>query len=115
MASKNPKDLENGSDTENPLLEHSEDSASGRRVSNPVFRYSTGLTDDEADALRKVHGKNELPESTVPKWYIFLSLLWQPMPIMIWIAAIIEGAIENFIDMGILLLILFGNATISFI
>lgn len=115
MASKNPKDLENGSDTVNPLLEHSEDSASGRRVSNPVFRYSTGLTDDEADALRKVHGKNELPESTVPKWYIFLSLLWQPMPIMIWIAAIIEGAIENFIDMGILLLILFGNATISFI
>ena len=36
------------------------------------------------------------------------------MPIMLWIAAIIEGAIENFADMGILLGIQFINASISF-
>jgi H+-transporting ATPase len=36
------------------------------------------------------------------------------MPIMIWLAAIIEAAIGNYIDMGILLFILFANAGISF-
>lgn len=35
------------------------------------------------------------------------------MPIMIWIAAIIEGAIENWADMGILLGIQFLNATLG--
>jgi H+-transporting ATPase len=36
------------------------------------------------------------------------------MPIILWIAAIIEGVIENFADMGILLGIQFVNAAISF-
>lgn len=36
------------------------------------------------------------------------------MPIMIWIAVIIEAAILNFIDMGILLFIQFANASIGF-
>ena len=36
------------------------------------------------------------------------------MPIMIWIAAIIEGAISNYIDMAILLFIQFANASIAF-
>ena len=36
------------------------------------------------------------------------------MPLMIWIAAIIEAAITNFTDMALLLAILFGNATIGF-
>merc|ERR1719399_851371 len=40
------------------------------------------------------YGRNELPEKTVPKWYIFLSLFWQPMPI--------------------LLIIQFANASIAF-
>jgi len=77
--------------------------------------YSEGLTTAEADELRKIHGRNELPEEEIPKWYIFCSLLWQPMPLMIWVAAIIEAAIGNYIDMAILIFILFGNATISFV
>jgi H+-transporting ATPase len=36
------------------------------------------------------------------------------MPIMIWLAAIIEAAIENWIDMAILLMIQFANASIAF-
>ena len=60
------------------------------------------------------YGRNELPEKTVPKWYIFLSLFWQPMPIMIWIAIIIEYAISNPLDMSILLVIQFANASIAF-
>ena len=36
------------------------------------------------------------------------------MPIMIWIAALIEVAISNYLDMGILLMIQFANASIAF-
>ncbi len=67
-----------------------------------------------AAALLVKHGRNELPEKTIPKWYIFVQQLWQPMPIMIWIALIVEAGIENFIDMAILIFIQFANATIGF-
>lgn len=45
----------------------------------PVFVKSKGLTSAEADALRLQYGRNELEEKKTPKWYIFLSQLWQPM------------------------------------
>jgi len=78
------------------------------------FVYSHGLSSQEAKGLLEIHGRNELPEKNVPKWYIFCQQLWQPMPIMIWIAAIIELGIQNFLDMGILLMIQFANASIGF-
>jgi H+-transporting ATPase len=74
----------------------------------------TGLTSKEAEELLKKYGRNELPEKADPKWLIFLRQFWAPMPIMIWLAVIIEIGIGNYIDMGILLLILFANASISF-
>jgi H+-transporting ATPase len=36
------------------------------------------------------------------------------MPIMIWLAAIVEAGIQNFLDMGILLMIQFANASIGY-
>ena len=101
----------------NPLTDQTKHDAlmGGHHDATGVFVYSEGITDDEANRLRATYGYNQLPESTTPKWYIFVSLLFQPMPIMIWIAAIIEAAISNYLDMGILFFILFGNATISFI
>lgn len=76
--------------------------------------FSHGLTSKEAEERLKKYGRNELPEKVVPLWYIFVSLLWQPMPIMIWIAVIIEAAIDNWTDMAILLFIQFANASIAF-
>jgi len=70
-----------------------------------VFAPPEGLSSARAAELMEKYGRNELPEKTVPKWYIFLSLFWQPMPIMIWIAIIIEYAINNLLDMSILLVI----------
>ena len=35
---------------------------------------SMGLTSIEASALLKLHGKNELPEKVIPKWYDILTL-----------------------------------------
>ena len=78
------------------------------------FVFSLGLTTEEAKPLLEQYGRNELPEKNIPKWYIFISQLWQPMPIMIWIAAIIELGIQNFLDMGILLMIQFANASIGY-
>ena len=54
----------------------------------------------EAEELLKTWGRNELEEKSVPSWLIFLQQLYAPMPIMIWVAIIIEAAILNFIDMG---------------
>jgi len=79
------------------------------------FNYNhKGLSSSEAEALLDKYGKNELPEKVIPKWYIFVSLLWQPMPIMIWIASAIELSISNYLDMSILLFIQFANASIAF-
>ncbi len=78
-----------------------------------VFNH-VGLSSTEADHLLAKYGRNELPEKIIPKWYIFVSQLWQPMPIMIWIAIIIEIAIQNYIDFAILIFIQFGNASIAF-
>ncbi len=40
-------------------------------------------------------------------------MFWGPMPIMIWIAIIVEFAIQQWADAGILLIIQFGNATLG--
>jgi len=79
------------------------------------FTYNyEGLTSEDAEKLLAKYGRNELPEKYTPKWLLFLSQFWAPMPIMIWLAIIIEAGIQNFLDMGILLLIQFTNASISF-
>ena len=80
-------------------------------IDDKEFKFNrSGLSSEEAKKLLEKHGLNVLPEKVVPKWYIFVQQLWQPMPIMIWIAIIIEAGIQNFIDMGILLFIQFANA-----
>lgn len=78
------------------------------------FIYSFGLTSKEAEDRLQKYGKNELPEIIVPKWYIFLSQLWKPMPLMIWVALIVEAAIKNYIDLILLLFILLTNTTVGF-
>jgi H+-transporting ATPase len=78
------------------------------------FQYSYGISSTEAELLLKENGKNELPEKNVPKWYIFVMLFWEPMPVMIWIAIIIEAILGKWMDMSILLAIQFANASIAF-
>jgi H+-transporting ATPase len=85
-----------------------------RKEDKNKFTKSVGLTSLEAEQLLAQYGRNELPEKVVPLWYVFLQLLWQPMPLMIWLAAIVEVAIGNYLDMGILLIIQFANASIAF-
>lgn len=78
------------------------------------FTPSKGLTSVEAEKKLLEWGRNELEDKKTPKWLVFLQQLWAPMPIMIWIAAITEGAIQNYPDMGILLAIQFTNASLGY-
>mmetsp|Transcript_12052 Transcript_12052/g.21478 ORF Transcript_12052/g.21478 Transcript_12052/m.21478 type:complete len:965 (+) Transcript_12052:165-3059(+) len=66
------------------------------------FEPSTGLTTEEAEILLKQWGKNELIEKTKSKLEIFIEQFTAPMPIMIWIAILIEAVLENWPDMYIL-------------
>jgi H+-transporting ATPase len=100
--------------TEKEVLDgHNEDKDEALPDEN--FHYNHhGHTTAEAEAQFKIFGPNELPEKSTPLWYIFCSQLWQPMALMIWLAAIIEAALGNYPDMAILFFILFANASIAF-
>jgi len=78
------------------------------------FKYSHGISSAEAAYRLARYGPNELPEVIIPKWYIFVQQLWQPMPIMIWVAVIIEAALKHPDDCGVLLFIQFFNATLGY-
>lgn len=78
------------------------------------FNFSTGITTTEALKLLAIHGKNGLPEKSVSKIYMFLQLLWEPMPVMIWLAILIEACIYKWMDMSILIAIQLANASIAF-
>jgi len=111
------KKEKNDSVSRSEKMEENKDIDVNNPLTNEVkhlFEYSHGLSSADAEKLLLAHGRNELPEKVVPKWYIFVEQLWQPMPIMIWIAAAVELAILNYIDMAILLIIQFANASIGF-
>ncbi|KAG5508107.1 hypothetical protein GH5_07166 [Leishmania sp. Ghana 2012 LV757] len=74
---------------------------------------SKGLTTEEAEELLNKYGRNELPEKKTPSWLIYLRGLWGPMPAALWVAIIIEFALENWPDGAILFAIQIANATIG--
>ena len=76
--------------------------------------YSQGLTTEECENLLRMHGKNELPEKVISSWFVIMNLLLEPMPVMIWLAVIIEAVLFKWTDMTILLGIQIANASISF-
>ena len=78
------------------------------------FKFSEGISSEEARILLMNHGKNEMPEKRVPKWYVFLTIISEPMPLMIWLAIIIEGILMKWSDMFVLLGIQVANASIAF-
>jgi len=61
-----------------------------------------GLTSAEAERRLQRDGMNELPEKTVHPLLKFLSYFWGPMPIMIWLAILVEGIREDWLDFGVL-------------
>ncbi|KAF5219432.1 P-type H+-ATPase [Trypanosoma cruzi] len=91
------------------ISEHKEDDVD----EVPMLPPSKGLTTAEAEELLAKYGRNELPEKKTPSWLIFVRNLWGPMPFALWVAIIIEFALENWPDGAILLAIQLANATIG--
>jgi hypothetical protein len=91
-----------------------DDDCDGGDDGREIVFNRVGLAEREAEILLEKYGKNALPERIIPKWILFVDQFRAPMPIMIWIAIVIEASITNWIDMGILLVIQFTNATIGF-
>jgi len=52
--------------------------------------HERGMTNDQVTASRERHGYNELTDNKKNPLLEFLSFFWGPMPIMIWIAIIVE-------------------------
>ncbi|KAG0345932.1 Na+ ATPase [Podila minutissima] len=74
-----------------------------------------GLTSDEAAALLRVHGTNELKGSGGVKWY---KVLWRqianPLVVVLLIANILAFATKQYAEGGVILFIIIMNATIGF-
>lgn len=63
-----------------------------------TYPLSEGLTTTEAAERLKKYGPNCLPDKKKSKILLFCENLWQPMPIIIWIAAIVEFVILDYTD-----------------
>lgn len=80
-----------------------------------AFEFNhTGLTSAEAKIRLQTFGPNELPDNSKSKWVLLGELLIQPMACMLWVSAIAEAIVSNYLDMGILIGINLLNAGLSF-
>ena len=61
-----------------------------------------GLSELDVTVLRDTWGYNEMEEKKRNKCFEFLKHLWGPMPIMIWIAILIEAIQSDWIDFAFL-------------
>ncbi|KAG5179697.1 H+-exporting ATPase golden alga [Tribonema minus] len=78
------------------------------------FVAAVGFTTAEAEELILKWGRNELEEKTKSKWKILLEQFTAPMPIMIWVAILIEGVLQNWPDFAILCALQAINGFVGF-
>jgi len=74
-----------------------------------------GLRDAEVDERRREFGFNELPEKKVNPCLVFLSYFWGPMPIMIWLAIIVEVIQQSWEDFIVLMILQGVNGGVGYI
>ena len=79
--------------------------------------YSTdreyGLTEKEAETRLEKFGKNALEEKVRNKWVALLLEFVKPMPIMIWIAIVIECSIKDWENVAVLFTLQLLNAFVG--
>ena len=94
-----------------PLLDVGEDSVDSTLLE--ATDRESGLSTREAEKRLKTYGYNELAEKERNPLLEFLSNFWGPMPIMIWIAVIIEGIQKDWADFFVLLALQLVNGLVS--
>lgn len=74
-----------------------------------------GLSTTEHAARLAQYGPNKLPEVEVNMFLKFLSYFWGPMPIMIWLAILVEAINQDWEDFVVLMILQFVNGVVGFI
>ncbi len=73
-----------------------------------------GLSSDEAQQRRARVGANEIPEQSRSTLVQFLGYLWGPIPWMIEAAALLSLLVRHWLDLIIIVILLFFNAVVGF-
>jgi len=76
---------------------------------------SRGLSKEEVQKRLKKYGYNEIEEKEEPLWHRIFRRFWGPIPWMIEAAAILSAIVQKWEDFGIIMLMLFINASLDFI
>ncbi len=92
---------------------HAPDADSGSAPA-PGRNSTGGLTTQQAQALRREHGPNEIPEKEESFFARLFRRFWGPIPWMIEIAAILSAALGKWEDFTIILILLLFNVTLDF-
>ncbi|CAG7920427.1 unnamed protein product [Penicillium olsonii] len=76
---------------------------------------SKGLTDEEVIERRKTYGRNMMTQDKVNHLVRFLLHFVGPIQIVMEIAVILSGALQDWIDFGVIAGLLFLNAVVGFV
>jgi len=118
-------------DAKEPLVAAGGNPAYEEESAGPqMLEYSEdGLSSQEAARRLAQYGPNELPENAKNPWLLLAEAFWGPMPIMIWIAIIVElvvgivksakgvkgasGPDEHYVDFVVLMILQVANAVVG--
>ena len=73
-----------------------------------------GLSQEEANERLDEYGYNEIQEKQINPLKKFLLYFWGPIPVMIMITAILSGILQNWPDVGVIIILLILNAVVGF-
>jgi magnesium-transporting ATPase (P-type) len=99
--------------SENPVKWHT---LSVEATLNTLKSTAGGLTPQEAEVRLKHHGPNRLPQARHPS--SLLRFLWQFHNILICVllaSAVVTAALDHWLDTGVILAVVMGNALIGFL
>ena len=77
-------------------------------------KFPDGLTTAEANIRIERFGFNELVERVDPEWKKFVGKFWGPMPIMIWLAVIVEAVQQDWTDFFVLFFLQALNGSVAY-
>jgi len=97
------------------LAGESKDEVAVEFTPDPPTNMETGLTSSEVEERLAKYGPNALADSKDSLILQFLKCFWGPMPVMIWIAIIVEAINKDVPDFLVLLALQMLNGGISFI
>lgn len=111
---KEDDDDEGGSEMEEVLSETAALLSSSSRSTVPELSLG-GLTTVRAKERLAQDGPNELPSDKVPLWKRLLKHLFAtPISLLIWLAIIVSGLVQDWIDFGLVLFLQLGNTALTF-